>query len=54
MWPVVDEMHVAVTPVLLGGGEPLFAGIDLSQLGYEVTEHVPSERATHVVLSKRV
>ena len=46
-------MHVAVAPVLLGGGEPLLAGIDLPALGYQVTEHVPSELATHVVLSKR-
>jgi dihydrofolate reductase len=50
---LIDEMHVAVTPVLLGVGEPLFAGIDLPRLGYAVTEHVPSEKATHVVLSKR-
>jgi dihydrofolate reductase len=50
---LIDEMHVAVTPVLLGVGEPLFTGIDLPRLGYAVTEHVPSEKATHVVLSKR-
>jgi dihydrofolate reductase len=50
---LIDQMHLVVTPVLLGGGEPLLAGIDLPALGYEVTEHVPSEQATHVVLSKR-
>ncbi|MGH6925924.1 MAG: dihydrofolate reductase family protein [Propylenella sp.] len=49
---LVDQMHVAVSPVLLGGGEALFAGIDLPRLGYEVAEHVPSEKATHVVLAK--
>jgi dihydrofolate reductase len=50
---LVDEMHVVVSPVLLGGGEPLLAGIDLLRLGYEVTRHVPSEKATHVVLTKK-
>lgn len=50
---LVDEMHVAVAPILLGGGEPLFAGIDLPRLGYEVSRHVCSEKATHVVLTRR-
>ena len=50
---LIDQMHVAVTPVLLGGGESLFSGVDLPSLGYEVTEHVPSEAATHIVLTKR-
>jgi dihydrofolate reductase len=50
---LIDQMHVVVSPVLLGGGEALFAGIDLPVLGYEVTEHVPSEKAAHVVISKR-
>ena len=38
---------------VLGAGESLFAGIDLPKLGYECSEHVPSEKATHVVLTKR-
>jgi hypothetical protein len=46
-------MHVVMTPVLLGAGEALFTGINLPSLGYEVTERVPSEKATHVVLTKR-
>ena len=50
---LIDEMHVAIAPILLGGGESLFAGLDLPALGYEVAEHVPTEAATHVVLSKR-
>ena len=40
-------------PVLLGAGEALFAGIDWPALGYEVTEHVPTESAAHIVLKKR-
>jgi dihydrofolate reductase len=50
---LVDEMHVAISPVLLGGGESLFAGLDLKALGYRCTEHVPTKKATHVVLSHR-
>ena len=50
---LVDEMHVAVSPNLLGSGEPLFAGINLPALGYRRTEHVATEKATHVVLAKR-
>ena len=51
---VIDEMHLAVSPVLLGGGESLLAGIDLLALGYAITEHVATAKATHVVISKRV
>jgi dihydrofolate reductase len=50
---LVDEVHLAIAPVLLGSGEHLFAGIDLPKLGYECSEHVPSAKATHVVLRKR-
>ena len=49
---LVDEMHLAVSPVLLGSGEPLLAGIDLPKLGYSVTEHVGTARATHYVLTR--
>jgi dihydrofolate reductase len=48
----VDEIHLAVAPVVLGVGEALFEGIDFRALGYRTTEHVPSERATHVVLAR--
>ncbi|HKQ16878.1 MAG TPA: dihydrofolate reductase family protein [Steroidobacteraceae bacterium] len=49
---LVDEMHLAIAPTVLGSGENLFAGIDLAELGYRCVEHVPSAAATHVVLSK--
>ena len=50
---LVDELHLALSPTLLGSGEPLLAGIDLPALGYECTEHVASPHAMHVVLTKR-
>jgi dihydrofolate reductase len=49
---LLDEVHFAVSPVLLGAGEALFAGIDLPRLGYRCTEHVPGAAATHVVLAR--
>lgn len=50
---LVDELHLVQSPVLLGAGESIFAGIDLHRLGYEVTERVPGERATHLIVRKR-
>ena len=49
---VIDELHLAIAPVVLGRGEALFAGLDLPALGYSVTENVATEKATHVVLSR--
>lgn len=49
---LVDEMHVAISPVLLGAGESLFSGIDLPKLGYQRTGHVPTASTTHVVLKR--
>jgi dihydrofolate reductase len=49
---LIDEMHVAISPVLLGRGEPLFEGIDLMALGYRVKEHVTSEAAMHLVVGR--
>jgi dihydrofolate reductase len=48
----VDEVHFAISPVLLGAGESLFEGIDLGALGYRVAEHVPTAATTHVVLRR--
>lgn len=49
---LVDEMHLAVSPVLLGRGEALFAGVDLPALGFEVVETVRTELATHIRLRR--
>jgi len=49
---LVDQLHIAISPVVLGSGESLFAGFDLLKLGYKCTEHVTSPAAMHVVLTK--
>ena len=48
----VDEIHLAFAPIALGQGESLFSSLDLRALGYRTSEHVPTERATHIVLAK--
>jgi dihydrofolate reductase len=50
---LIDEMHVAIAPVLLGSGERLFEGIDLPALGYGCTKHEASPLATHVVFARK-
>ena len=50
---LIDEMHLAVAPVLLGRGERLFEGIDLPALGYACTRHERSPLATHVVITRQ-
>ena len=50
---LVDEIHLAVSPKLLGAGEALLAGIDLPALGYRVAEHASTPNAMHVVMHKR-
>ncbi len=49
---LIDELHLVVSPVVLGEGEALFADINLPALGFGVTEHQASEHATHVVLAR--
>jgi dihydrofolate reductase len=49
---LVDELHLAICPMLLGSGERLLGDIDLVKLGYTCTEHVAGERAMHVVLAR--
>ena len=51
---LIDELHFALSAVVLGRGEAMFAGIDLPALGYRVTEHQATEFATHIVLSRSV
>lgn len=49
---LIDEMHLVISPVLLGRGEPLLAGLDMRALGFECVQFVPSEKASHVILQK--
>ncbi|MGE4250875.1 MAG: dihydrofolate reductase family protein [Parvibaculaceae bacterium] len=48
---LVDDMHIAVAPMLLGKGENLFAGIDLPALGYTLTERISTPAATHLIMT---
>jgi dihydrofolate reductase len=50
---LIDELHLAIRPVLMGSGEALWQGIDLHALGYECARHVAGERALHVFLRKK-
>lgn len=50
---LIDQLHLAIAPILLGSGEALFSGIDTLKLGYVLTEHVQTPKATHIVLTKR-
>jgi dihydrofolate reductase len=50
--PRIDELHLALSPVLLGAGEPLFAGLNVRQLGFTVAESAVGENATHFILRR--
>jgi dihydrofolate reductase len=50
---LIDEMHLAISPVLLGEGEPLFSGINLPGLGFAPVKTVFGEHATHVLIGKK-
>ena len=49
---LIDELHFALSPVLLGRGEAMFEGLDFPALGYRVMESVATDLATHVVLGR--
>jgi dihydrofolate reductase len=49
----IDEMHLVMSPVLLGAGEKFFGNLDLAKMGFRVTHHAMSERVMHVVMEKR-
>jgi dihydrofolate reductase len=48
----IDELHIAISPVLLGRGEPLFQGLDMKALGFHCTQFLGTQKATHVVLRR--
>ena len=50
---LIDELHVAISPVLVGQGERLFEAVDLRALGYACVEVAASDKATHVVLRRQ-
>jgi dihydrofolate reductase len=50
---LVDEMHLAISPIILGSGEHLFTGLDTLALGYTCSEHVATSNATHVVVKRQ-
>jgi len=50
---LIDELHLALRPIVLGSGEPLWKDLDLRALGYECVRYLPGERAVHVFLERR-
>jgi dihydrofolate reductase len=51
---LIDELHLVISPVLLGAGEHLMGGINMRELGYECVDHIAGGRAAcHLILRKR-
>jgi dihydrofolate reductase len=50
---LIDELHLAIAPVLMGRGEALFVGLDWAALGYRCVKHVPTQAVTHMVLQRQ-
>lgn len=49
---LIDEMHIVISPVILGSGERLFENIDLNSLGYKCINHTTTEKAMHIIIAK--
>lgn len=49
---LINEMHIVISPVLLGSGENLFSSIDLVSLGYKCSDYVTTENATHIIMQR--
>ena len=49
---LIDELHIAISPVFIGKGEHLFNGLNMHSLGYDCDEHKPGDKATHIILKK--
>jgi dihydrofolate reductase len=50
---LVDEMHLAFSPTLLGSGESLLANIDLPALGYHVHAHTATPKCMHIEIVRQ-
>lgn len=50
---LIDELHIAISPILLGSGESLFGSLDFLKLGYRCTKHITTPKAMHVMISKQ-
>jgi dihydrofolate reductase len=51
---LVDELHLVVSPVILGSGENLYLNLDLTSLGYKCIKHISSDKAMHLVIKKSI